>query len=103
MTGRQQEFWKRSIENRNEFWTDQAALVDWHQPFDCVLDYSNPPFAKWFCGGELNLCHNAVDRHLPQRANQAALVYVSTETDAERTFSYSELHREVQRVAAVLQ
>jgi propionyl-CoA synthetase len=103
MSSRQQEFSRRSIENRNEFWTEQAALIDWHKPFDSVLDYSNPPFAKWFCGGQLNLCFNAVDRHLPERANQAALVYVSTETGVERTFTYSELSREVQRMAAVLQ
>ncbi len=49
-----------------------------------------------------NLCHNAVDRHLKDRADQNALIYVSTETDTERTYSFRELHAEVQRMAAVL-
>ena len=42
----------------------EAALIDWHTPFTQVLDYSRPPFARWFVGGRTNLCHNAVDRHL---------------------------------------
>jgi propionyl-CoA synthetase len=66
-----------------------------------VLDYSNPPFAKWFVGGETNLCYNAIDRHLPERADQPALIYISTETNREKTYTYRELHAEVQRMAAV--
>ncbi len=58
------EFHRRSIEDRDGFWRDEAALVDWQTPFTQVLDYSRPPFAKWFVGGRTNLCHNAVDRHL---------------------------------------
>ena len=49
---------------RDAFWREQAALIDWQKPFAQVLDYSKPPFARWFVGGETNLCHNAVDRHL---------------------------------------
>ncbi len=60
-------FHRRSIDDRDGFWREQAALVDWHRPFDQVLDYSRPPFAKWFVGGLTNLCHNAVDRHLAAR------------------------------------
>jgi len=97
------EFHKRSIEDRDAFWTEQAALVDWHKPFTQVCDYSNPPFAKWFVGGQTNLCHNAVDRHLQDRADQPALIFVSTETDQEKTYTYRELHAEVQRMAAILQ
>jgi len=97
------EFHKRSIEDRDAFWTEQAALVDWHKPFTQVCDYSNPPFAKWFVGGQTNLCHNAVDRHLQDRADQPALIFVSTETDQEQTYTYRELHAEVQRMAAILQ
>jgi propionyl-CoA synthetase len=67
-----------------------------------VCDYSNPPFAKWFVGGTTNLCHNAVDRHLGP-ASQPALVAISTETDTERSYSFAELHAEVQRMAASLQ
>ena len=98
-----QEFHRRSIEDRDAFWSEQAKLVDWHKPFGQVLEYSKPPFAKWFVGGETNLCHNAVDRHLKDRAQQPALIYISTETGEEKTYTYAELHAEVQRMAAVLQ
>jgi propionyl-CoA synthetase len=97
------EFHRRSIEERDAFWGEQASLVDWHKPFEQVLDYARPPFAKWFVGGETNLCHNAVDRHLKARAGQPALIYISTETGEEKTYTYAELHAEVQRMAAVLQ
>ncbi|MDA8110300.1 MAG: propionate--CoA ligase [Betaproteobacteria bacterium] len=97
------EFHRRSIEDRESFWREQAALVHWHKPFSRVLDYSRPPFAKWFVGGETNLCHNALDRHLAERGDQAALVYVSTEVNEERSYTYRELHAEVQRAAAMMQ
>ncbi|MEX8517181.1 MAG: propionate--CoA ligase [Leptothrix sp. (in: b-proteobacteria)] len=97
------EFHRRSIEDRDGFWGEQAQLIDWHKPFDQVCDYSNPPFAKWFAGGETNLCHNAVDRHLKDRADQNALIFVSTETNVEKAYSFRELHAEVQRMAAILQ
>ncbi len=95
-------FYRRSLDDRDAFWTEQAALVDWQRPFTQVCDYSQPPFARWFVGGQTNLCHNAVDRHLKDRADQNALIFVSTETDEERVYSFRELHAEVQRMAAVL-
>ncbi len=97
------DFHRRSIEDREGFWREQAGLIDWHRPFDQVLDYSKPPFARWFLGGETNLCHNAVDRHLSTQANQPALIFVSTETDQERTYTFAQLHREVVRMAAIIQ
>jgi propionyl-CoA synthetase len=97
------EFYRRSIADPDGFWGEQAKLIDWHRPFSRVLDFSRPPFAKWFSGGETNLCHNAVDRHLAARGAQPALVYVSTETDEVRTYTYRELHAEVNRCAAMLQ
>ena len=96
------DFHKRSVQDRDAFWTEQAALIDWHKPFNQVCDYSNPPFAKWFAGGETNLCHNAVDRHLKDRADQNALIFVSTETNTEKAYSFRELHAEVNRMAAIL-
>ncbi len=96
-------FHENSIRDPKSFWSEQAKLVDWHQPFSQVLDYSNPPFAKWFVGGQTNLCHNAVDRHLKDRANQIALVAVSTETNQEHAYTFAELHDEVNRMAAILQ
>src|SRR5438105_9743514 len=97
------EFHRRSLEDREGFWRGQAALVEWHRPFRQVLDYSRPPFARWFVGGELNLCHNAIDRHLAARAEQKALVWISTEVDETRSFTFRELAAEVNRVAAMMQ
>lgn len=96
-------FYRRSVESPEAFWAEQAQAIDWQRPWDQVLDRSHPPFAAWFVGARTNLCHNAVDRHLAQRAQQPALVYVSTETGQERTYSYADLHREVQIMAASLQ
>ena len=97
------DFFRRSIEDREAFWGEQAQLVDWKKPYDVVCNYDRPPFVKWFEGGLTNLCHNAVDRHLATRPDQNALIFVSTETHVERTYSFRELHAEVQRMAAVLQ
>ena len=96
-------FHRRSIEDPEGFWREQAALIDWERPFDAVLDDSRPPFSRWFPGGRTNLCHNAVDRHLAERGDQPALIYVSTETGEERTWTFAELQREVMRMAAVMQ
>jgi propionyl-CoA synthetase len=98
-----QAFYRRSIDDKAGFWAEQAALIDWQAPFEQVLDYSRPPFARWFVGGRTNLCHNAVDRHLQDRAEQKAIVYQSTETGATASYTYRELHAEVNRVAAMLQ
>jgi propionyl-CoA synthetase len=95
-------FQRRSLDDRDAFWTEQAALIDWQRPFTTVCDASRPPFARWFVGGRTNLCHNAVDRHLAMRADQRALIHVSTEVDREQVYTFAELHREVQRMAAVL-
>ena len=96
------DFYGRSITDREAFWRTEAALIDWQTPFDRVLDYSQPPFARWFVGGRTNLCHNAIDRHLAERADQPALVYLSTETGANARYSFAELHAEVNRCAAIL-
>jgi propionyl-CoA synthetase len=97
------DFHARSINDRDAFWAEQAKLVDWKVQPQQICDYSNPPFAKWFVGGETNLCHNAVDRHLAERADQPALIFVSTETNQEKTYTFRDLHAEVQRMAAILQ
>ncbi len=97
------EFYRQSIEQPDAFWAEQAKLIEWKTAPQQICDYSHPPFARWFVGGTTNLCHNAVDRHLKDRADQAALIFVSTETDQERVYSFRELHAEVQRMAATLQ
>src|SRR5512140_2975620 len=85
------EFHKRSIEQPDEFWSEQAQLIDWHKPPQQICDYSKPPFVKWFSGGETNLCYNAVDRHAAKRPNDRALIFVSTETNVEKIYSFAEL------------
>src|SRR5512143_1502522 len=102
MTTKYSDFHRRSIEQRDEFWAEQARLIDWERRFEQVLDYRQPPFARWFVGGRTNLCHNAVDRHLAARSDQPALVYISTETGAQSSYTYRELHAEVNRCAALL-
>ena len=99
--GNYAEFYQRSIEQPDAFWSEQAKLVEWQTPFTQVCDFSRPPFAKWFSGGKINLCHNAVDRHAAKRPNERALIYVSTETNEEVVYSWSELKAEVMRMAAI--
>ncbi len=96
------EFHTRSLHDREGFWTEQAALIEWHRPFDQVCDLRKPPFARWFVGGRTNLCHNAVDRHARSRPEANALIWVSTEVDEQRVYSFEALQREVERMAAML-
>jgi propionyl-CoA synthetase len=96
------EFHERSLKDPAGFWTDEARRIDWNKPFEKVLEYTNPPFRKWFVGGETNLCYNAVDRHVKERGEQDALVWISSEVHQTRAFTYAELYAEVNRFAAVL-
>jgi propionyl-CoA synthetase len=98
-----QAFHRRSIEQRDEFWGEQAQLVHWEKAPEQICDFSNPPFVKWFKGGLTNLCYNAVDRHAAARPNDRALVYISTETDERREYTFAELQREIERMAAIYQ
>ncbi len=98
---------RASIATPDAFWAEKARLIDWQiapsQSGKPICDASNPPFYKWFEGGTTNLCHNALDRHLATRGDQAALIYVSTETGAERSYNFNELYVEVNTAAAGLQ
>ncbi|MDQ3920958.1 MAG: AMP-binding protein, partial [Actinomycetota bacterium] len=95
-------FYRRSLEDREGFWMEQARGIEWHKDPEKVVDFDNPPFARWFVGGETNLCHNAVDRHLAERGEQNALIYISTETGDRRNYTYRELHSEVNAFASAL-
>ncbi|HSV48211.1 MAG TPA: propionate--CoA ligase [Ramlibacter sp.] len=97
-----EDFHRRSVEQPDAFWAEQARLIDWQLPPRQICDNSRPPFTRWFVGGTTNLCHNAVDRHLAARAGQPALIAVSTETGSEKVYSYAELYAEVQCAAAML-
>jgi propionyl-CoA synthetase len=93
----------RWLNNPVNFWAEAAEAVHWHKKWDRVLDDSRPPFYRWFPGGLLNTCYNALDRHVESgRADQAALIYDSSVTGTVRTFSYRELLDQVARFAGVL-
>ena len=96
------DFHYRSIHDRDAFWREQAGRVHWETPFESVLDFSRPPFAKWFVGGKTNLCYNAVDRWLPTQAEDPALIWVSTEVDRERIYTRQDVYEEVNAAAAML-
>lgn len=96
------EFYQRSINEPEQFWAEQARRIDWQTPFTQTLDHSNPPFARWFCEGRTNLCHNAIDRWLEKQPEALALIAVSSETEEERTFTFRQLHDEVNAVASML-
>jgi propionyl-CoA synthetase len=100
---RYEEFYRQSIEQPEQFWAEQARLIHWDTPPQQILDQSHPPFRRWFVGGTTNLCYNAVDRHLAERAGQLALVAISSETEVTHEFTYRELYGEVNAFAAVLQ
>ncbi|MHB8765496.1 MAG: propionyl-CoA synthetase [Deferrisomatales bacterium] len=101
--GRYAEMFRRSTEDPNGFWGEAAEGVSWYRRWDTVLDASKPPFYKWFAGGELNTCYNALDRHVEGgRADQVALIYDSPVTGTVKKFTYRELLDEVSRFAGVL-
>jgi len=85
------------------FWAEAAEAVHWYRRWDAVLDSSRAPFSRWFPGGQVNSCYNALDRHVENgRADQLALIYDSPVTSTVRTFTYRELRDEVARFAGVL-
>ncbi|WP_255511797.1 propionate--CoA ligase [Mitsuaria sp. TWR114] len=102
MTDSYAAMYRRSIDDPDGFWTEQARRIDWERPFDQVCDTSHPPFARWFVGGRTNLCHNAVDRHAATRPGDAALIWVSSEVGQERVYTFSELQAEVEVMGAIL-
>ncbi|MDT7776061.1 MAG: propionyl-CoA synthetase [Pseudonocardiales bacterium] len=94
---------RTSIDDPERFWAEQATAIDWYRPPTQVLDSSNPPFYRWFPDGELNTCHNALDRHVDDgRGEQTALIYDSPVTGTQRSYSYTELRDEVATFAGVL-
>src|SRR5205814_3029692 len=95
--------YRRSIDDPEGFWHAAAAAVDWTRPPQRVLDRSREPFFRWFADGELNTCHNALDRHVRAgRGEQPALIYDSPVADVVRTYTYRELRDEVAGFAGAL-
>ena len=103
MSGRFAEVHARSLSEPESFWAEAAEAIHWTKRWDRVLDDSNPPSYRWFTGGELNTCYNALDLHVETgRGDQPALIYDSPVTGSKRTYTYSELRDEVARFAGVL-
>jgi acetyl-CoA synthetase len=84
------------------FWEQQAQALDWEQKWDQVLDWSDPPNAKWFVGGKLNVAHNCVDRHVEAGNGDRVAFHWRGEEGEERDITYADLHRDVQKFANAL-
>lgn len=97
------ELYQHSLNDPEGFWGEAAEAIDWTRRWDKVLDDSNPPFYRWFAGGELNTCYNCLDRHVERgRGAQKALIYDSPVTDTTRSFTYGELRDLVAGFAGAL-
>jgi len=104
MASRYDEIYRRSLADPEGFWGDAAQAIGWEKRWDTVLDRSRPPFYRWFTGGVLNTCWNALDRHVEGgRADQAALIHDSPVTGTIKKFTYRELRDAVALLAGVLQ
>ncbi|MBM3648608.1 MAG: propionyl-CoA synthetase [Alphaproteobacteria bacterium] len=94
---------RRSLSDPEGFWAEQAGAIDWTRRWDKVVDRANPPFYRWFAGGELNTCHNALDRHVERgRAEQTALIYDSPVTGTKKSFTYCALRDDVAKLAGAI-
>ncbi len=102
---RYEELYRRSLEDPEGFWAEQAQILDWIKPFTEVRDVSfarDDVHIRWFADGVLNACANCLDRHLPERAEQTAILWEGDDPADQQALTYAELHREVCRFANVL-
>src|SRR6476646_11936719 len=98
-----EEVYSRWLNDPENFWDEAAEAVHWNKKWDRVLDASRPPFYRWFAGGLLNTCYNAVDRHVARgRGRQTALIYDSPVTGSVRSYTYDDLLREISTLAGAL-
>jgi acetyl-CoA synthetase len=98
-----EEAYERARSDREAFWADAAERLDWDQKWDRVVDWDDPPFAKWFTGGTLNAAYNCVDRHVAAgRGDKVALHWVGEPADDSRSITYAEMQDEVCRAANAL-
>ncbi|HPJ37975.1 MAG TPA: propionyl-CoA synthetase [Spirochaetota bacterium] len=101
--GKYNEAYVQSLEDPEKFWGDAAGDIQWHKAYDTVLDDTAQPFYKWFSGGELNTCYNAIDYHVETgRGEQTAIIYDSPVTGVVKKISYRELLKEVSLFAGAL-
>ena len=103
MTSVYEEVYRRSMSDPQGFWGQVAEDIVWQRRWDRVFDDSRPPYYRWFTGGRLNTCENALDVHVDRgRGKQQALIYDSPVTDTVRVWTYQELRDEVARMAGAL-
>ncbi len=94
----------QSIQNKEDFWSKAAEDVRWIKKPTQILDASNPPFYKWFKGGKINTCFNALDRHVEEgNGDRTAIIFDSAMTGVKKKYSYQELTKEVSILAGALQ
>ena len=104
MSEKYKQAFKSSLQDREAFWAKAAEDVKWIKKYDQVLDSSNPPFYKWFKGGKINTCFNALDRHVAEgNGDRVALIYDSAMLNVQKKYSYQELTKEVSILAGALQ
>ena len=99
----QPELYDRADADREAFWAEQSReIITWQKPFTEVLDWSNPPFARWFADGELNVAYNCLDRHVEAGRGDRVAFHFEGEPGDTRTLTYADLTDEVKRLANVL-
>jgi len=96
------ELYERAAADRLGYWADRARELHWHKPFETVLDWSNPPFAKWFADGKLNVAYNCLDRHVLNGLGDRVAIHWEGEPGDSRTITYAELTAQVKRAANAL-
>ena len=96
------EFHNRSINDKEKFWSELSSKIYWKEKPKTICDTSNSPFTKWFIDGKTNLAFNCIDRHLPNRSDQVAIKYISTEADIQKDITYGQLNIEVNTFASIL-
>jgi propionyl-CoA synthetase len=103
MSNLYEKIYSQSLADPEAFWAEQATLIDWDKPWEQVLDDTCAPLYRWFAGGRLNTCYNALDRHVAAgRGEQAALIFNSAMTGRKETLTYVELRDKVASFAGVL-
>ena len=99
-----QETFNRSLSNPDEFWSEAADQVKWIKKFDKVVHCERKPFYRWFKGGKINTCYNALDRHIEEgNGDRTALIFDSAMTNTKKKFSYKELKDATAKLAGGLQ
>ncbi|XP_040264424.1 acyl-CoA synthetase short-chain family member 3, mitochondrial [Bufo bufo] len=92
-----------SVQDPQRVWGRAAENIAWFKPWTKIMDNSNPPFTEWFVGGELNICYNALDRHIESgRGNQFAVIHDSPVTGTKQAITYQEIYEQVSRLAGVM-